>query len=243
MDRRFTLIELLVVISVIAILASMLLPSLAKAREKSKQAYCLNNLKSVGITKEMYLNDFNDVLPPRTWNGKDSLGLTWMGTNGELGAPYNNQHDVNNRPFNSYLNITVNSSKVSQCPSDLPPDINHWDNNGSEYNSHFQKYGSSYVANLNTQNCTIDTLTTCFEFKIPLAAGLIFDPAKTFLMSEYGGIFVLKGTRSNYLWHSSSNRWNYIFVDGHAAMQTIVGASSGTLNLYESDNYKFTRGE
>jgi len=67
--RGFTLIELLVVIGIIAILAGLLWPALARAKQKATQAACMSKMKQIGLALQMYLNDNSDSLPGPCYTG------------------------------------------------------------------------------------------------------------------------------------------------------------------------------
>src|SRR5688500_11950554 len=68
-NKGFTLIELLVVIAIIAILAAILFPVFAQAREKARQSVCLSNSKQIGMGATMYAQDYDDRLPDTGWGG------------------------------------------------------------------------------------------------------------------------------------------------------------------------------
>jgi prepilin-type N-terminal cleavage/methylation domain-containing protein len=65
-ETAFTLIELLVVIAIIGILAAMLLPALARAKESGRRISCLNNLKQLSLAAQMYVNESQGAYPPRS---------------------------------------------------------------------------------------------------------------------------------------------------------------------------------
>ena len=66
--KGFTLIELLVVIAIIAILAAILFPVFAKAREKARQTTCTSNFKQIGLATMQYVQDYDETFMPSVWN-------------------------------------------------------------------------------------------------------------------------------------------------------------------------------
>ncbi|UCC69246.1 MAG: type II secretion system protein [Armatimonadota bacterium] len=122
MRRRkgFTLIELLVVIAIIGILAAMVFPVFARARESARKAVCLSNVKNIALAIQMYLADNNDTLPPDE-HGKAAIeyfDLKPGGFTGEKDSPCNRARQAN--PYLRWpvvLDEYVKNRDVWRCPS------------------------------------------------------------------------------------------------------------------------------
>ena len=110
-EKAFTLIELLVVIAIIAILAAMLLPALAKAKQKAINTQCLSNQKQLQLAWQMYLGDNNDKLPPNNAAAQQSFADSWIV--GNVQTDVNTSNIVNGVlfPYNS-------STAIYSCPAD-----------------------------------------------------------------------------------------------------------------------------
>ena len=191
--RAFTLIELLVVIAIIAILAAILFPVFAQAREKARAASCMSNMRQLGLGLQMYFSDYDDTI----FFFGHNVDRSRVNPAAALGA------NASNRWWNQILPYTANDKALLICPSD----------SGKKPNSTDGK-PRSYVANRAAESLTLAQVERPADIVVVTEKGVPFDdswfePPKNLYNKPGFGEPVLALTR-----HTGGV--NATFFDGHA---------------------------
>jgi len=126
--KGFTLIELLVVIAIIAILAAILFPVFAKAREKAKQTTCISNMKQIGIAMQSYITDNDERFPawtpstaPTNWYSVEDFHTAQFNPmGGKINVTLGNG-EWKMATISGQLDRYIKSQEVWQCPADWGP--------------------------------------------------------------------------------------------------------------------------
>jgi prepilin-type N-terminal cleavage/methylation domain-containing protein len=213
----FTLIELLVVIAIIAILASMLLPAMARAREQARKAQCVSNLRQQGVACAMYLEENSERFP----NVQNIVDVTYYSWGGKQGT----EAPVTKTPLrllNPYIikNGAVRTNEggaalVFRCPSDNGAKAGVWHDRKPTV---YENFGSSHFynasANSNDGNKGLMLRT----------AGVIRSPAKIILANDFSfNAWFDYGSTSavfEYMFWHDRNRLGFgevLFVDNHVS--------------------------
>ena len=131
MNRAFTLIELLVVIAIIAILAAILFPVFAQAKEAAKRTADLSNAKQIGLANKLYLVDNDDTMPIfYAYNSEPPAGFPGHKGTELLLLPYSKSADLFRSP------IDAGGPYLANDPGLIA--------NGGSFGTYWQAYGSSY---------------------------------------------------------------------------------------------------
>ena len=194
----FSLIEILVVVAIISILAAILLPVFAVAKEKGRGASCQSNLRQIGIAFDVYLQDWDGFYPntgdPFLWMGRkwrwplrSSLSLTAKA-------------DPNN-PWGSL----ENGRSVLLCPSDTLA-RQQWDSTSYAYSMAFYHTPEQINAMMEIEQTWTET-PQCFS----MSESNVVYPAQKALVGEW-----LSNHESPHVgWNSWKGGRNYLFPDGH----------------------------
>lgn len=215
----FTLIELLVVVAIIAVLISILLPSLEKARRQAKDVQCGSNLRQIGISVLAYATENNGRIRPNL-TAPTPLGSWW----GLVGTFKGSQGTIN--PENRLLYDYIKSPKSSLCPLDNDQKAV----SGLLAERAYESYGTSYVFN----SSVISPMPGWATLTRPIVS--ISDvtwPAIAMMAGDATiytcGQATWPGFVGKYTWHSRGNfKSNVVFYDGHVAMPNILSSSGGS---------------
>ncbi len=206
MKKIFTLIELLVVIAIIAILASMLLPALSKARAAAQGATCLNNLKQIGTAAVMYYGDFDDFVP-----------FAWV-------SPYDQSNK--NGSWIAQFYPYVGNTRVFECRANTSrgPEAELFDRDGNSV-SFMYKTKSDPQIGYGYNTAGIDLFDGGYgigpkkvtRFTKSSQTGLVMDTqATTTLESEVDAYYSFGRSAFGF---RHNDRMNVTYVDGHAGNQ------------------------
>ncbi|WDE96565.1 type II secretion system protein [Lentisphaera profundi] len=234
---KFTLIELLVVIAIIGILASLLLPVLAKSRKTSRIAVCLSNQKQIGFAVAMYAGD-NDSRVPKSGDTNAGQNITW---DDRLGVGY----DGRDLSHNEITGVLPPKSALYICPVDdvVRRNTNRKirsyamnQSNGSGTNSDSRYLGmvsNSYGKKITEVN---KTATTVLMFDYPDTLHNLGAMNRGIRSSEH--MAAAEGNGSVF-WTHYYGKANFLMVDGSAKgmslMQTFLGIRSPFESSDESD--------
>ncbi len=210
-SKGFTLIELLVVIAIIAILAAILFPVFARAREKARQASCQSNLKQIMLAEKQYLADYDQVLPIST---STVTGLrvsdasvaccskSWSGNKDTTKTPAARPGAVANGFIHSRFDPYVKNWQVWRCPSMEAS----FDPSATDATS----YLSAHVIGNRYGNITIEGYGEA-DLKVP--------EAELPLWSDAIGWYEPGGSAN--LWRSTGQSNNYTVPHGSGGASTI----------------------
>lgn len=226
MKRAFTLIELLVVIAIIAILAAILFPVFAQAKEAAKKTVCLSNAKQIGTALKLYLGDNDDAMPIfYAYNSIPPAGQPGhKGVEVEL-LTYSKNKDIFRSPFD------VGGPYTSV---DVPGAHSYWEAYGSSYR--FTQCAYSVASGESSQNntpLTFDRRVTETQFESPAETRALrlemfpfFSKTVDVGCARYGYDCDAPG---NYFTNWGKTGGSMVFVDGHAKHITGPGQFDNTM--------------